>query len=412
MEVIDAEIVIVGAGIAGLATALALHRLGIKSQVLEASDTLRAAGVAFTTWTNAWKALDALGIAHTLRQQHQQLLGLAVWSTVSGDVHSYVPFATKTKHGEDHEARCVMRKVLLEALAKELPSGSIRYSSKLVSIQEEGFSRVLHLADGSILKTKLLIGCDGVNSEVARWLGFKKPPLTGRSAIRGCARFKANHGLPLKFQLFMGNGVKYGIIPCNDTAVYWFFTWSPSTQENREVLENADQAKLKQFVLCKLGNVPDQIKSVIEGTEEEEIICSPLRCRPPWEILWGNISKENVCVTGDAFHPMTPDLGQGGCSALEDGVILAKCLQDALLQSSDSQMSDKDKHQRIKNGLHKYANIRKWRGVDLIITGYVLGFIQESTWSWMRFLRERLLASYLSGVFLSRANIDTRELVI
>lgn len=57
----------------------------------------------------------------------------------------------------DHEVRCVKRKALLEALAKELPSGTIRYSSKVVSIEESGFSKLVHLADGSTLKTKVMI---------------------------------------------------------------------------------------------------------------------------------------------------------------------------------------------------------------------------------------------------------------
>ncbi|GAB4838551.1 Monooxygenase 2, partial [Ancistrocladus abbreviatus] len=67
------EIVIVGAGIAGLATALALHRLGLRSLVLESSSYLRVTGAAFTTWTNAWKALDALGIGDSLRALHPRI---------------------------------------------------------------------------------------------------------------------------------------------------------------------------------------------------------------------------------------------------------------------------------------------------------------------------------------------------
>ena len=55
----------------------------------------------------------------------------------------------------DHEVRCVRRKDLLEALAKELPSGTIRYSSKVVSIEDSGLSKLVHLADGSILETKV-----------------------------------------------------------------------------------------------------------------------------------------------------------------------------------------------------------------------------------------------------------------
>ena len=55
----------------------------------------------------------------------------------------------------EHEVRCVKRKLMLEALEKELPSGTIRYSSKLVSIEESGYFKLVHLADGSILKTKV-----------------------------------------------------------------------------------------------------------------------------------------------------------------------------------------------------------------------------------------------------------------
>jgi len=53
------------------------------------------------------------------------------------------------------EVRCIRRKLLLEVLANELPSGTIRYLSKVVAIQESGFSKILHLADGTAIKTKV-----------------------------------------------------------------------------------------------------------------------------------------------------------------------------------------------------------------------------------------------------------------
>ena len=55
----------------------------------------------------------------------------------------------------DHEVRCVNRKLLLQALANELPSGTIRFSSKVVSLEESGFYKLVHLADGTIIKTKV-----------------------------------------------------------------------------------------------------------------------------------------------------------------------------------------------------------------------------------------------------------------
>jgi len=77
---------------------------------------------------------------------------------------------------------------------------------------------------------KVLIGCDGVNSLVAKWLGFKKASFTGRYAIRGCAEVNSSHGLEPRFIQYFGKGFRAGVIPCDEKAVYWFFTWTPTSQ--------------------------------------------------------------------------------------------------------------------------------------------------------------------------------------
>ncbi|KAI6701025.1 hypothetical protein NL676_015349 [Syzygium grande] len=399
-----ADIVIVGAGIAGLTTALGLHRCGIRSLVLESSDGLRTTGFAFTTWTNAWRALDAVGIGAPLRPQHCQLFGLQTTSTISGLSTAERNFdATETQRG--HEFRCVQRRTLLETLANELPSGTIRYSSKFVSIEESGYLKLVHLSDGSILKAKVLIGCDGVNSAVATWLGFKKPAFVGRSAIRGCVYYEHGHGFEPKLLLYFGEGVRSGVIPCDDKSIYWFFTFS-SSRKNEEMEESP--AKMKQLVLGKLGKIPDNVRAVFEKTELDNIILSPLRFRPPWDILWGNISKTNVCVAGDAFHPMTPDLGQGGCAALEDGVVLARCLGEALREKQG--MGSEEEYKRIEMGLQSYAKERRWRAFELISTAYMVGYIQQSNGMVLNFLRDRVLPSFLARQLLKMTSYDCGKL--
>ncbi|KAI3960795.1 hypothetical protein MKW98_026187, partial [Papaver atlanticum] len=93
--------------------------MGLKSMVLESWENLRVTRFAFTTFTNAWKALDALGIGDTLREQHILLQGLVATFTISG-----------------------------------IPTSHI-FCSKVVSIEEHGYAKLIQLADGSVVKTKL-----------------------------------------------------------------------------------------------------------------------------------------------------------------------------------------------------------------------------------------------------------------
>ncbi|PNY15170.1 FAD-dependent urate hydroxylase-like protein, partial [Trifolium pratense] len=366
-KVIEEDVVIVGAGIAGLCTALGLHRLGVRSLVLECSDSLRVTGFGLAIWENAWKALDAVGVGDILRHKHIHLYGNVATSLIKGQQIATTSFRDKEKL----ELRCVRRKLLLEALASELPSGTIRYLSKVVAVEVSGFSKVLHLHDGTTIKTKVLIGCDGVNSVVAKWLGFKEATYTGRYAIRGCAELENHHNFEPVLMHFFGKGFRAGVVPCDEKIVHWFFTWTPTIQD-KELIENP--AKLKEYVLSKLEKMPSDVRYFIEKTELDAFQSTPLRYRHPWELIMGNISKDNVCVVGDALHPMTPDLGQGGCCALEDGVVLARCLAEAF---SKKPMEEEEQFKRIEEELKKYANERRWRCIDLIATSYIVGFIQQ-----------------------------------
>ena len=174
-----------------------------------------------------------------------------------------------------------------------------------------------------------------------------------------------------------------------------------------------DPIKMKQFALSNLGKVPDQVKAVVEITELDSISFAQLRFRHPWELLWGNISKDNVCVAGDAFHPMTPDLGQGGCAAIEDGVVLTRCLAEALSKKPNNKAEEEDaegeEFKRIKTGLEKYAKERRFRGFDLITSAYLIGFIQQSGGKVLNFLRDKM-APFLAGILLKKADFDCGKL--
>lgn len=403
------DVVIVGAGLAGLAVALGLHRKGVRSLVLESSPSLRASGFAFTTWTNAFRALDALGVGDKIRRQHQQAQALRVMASSTGEIVQEVDLTQQGKRGPN-EIRCVRRDLLLQALEEELPRGAIRYSSRIVSIEEEDGNgdKVLQLTDGSVIRAKVLVGCDGVNSVVAKWLGLATPSYSGRSAARGFARYPDGHGFEPKFLQFVGHGFRSGMLPCNDTDIYWFFTWTPS-ENDKGVDESA--AKMKQFVLGKLrgsNKVPAEALAAIDRSEMSDVLAAPLRFRSPLSLATASIARGSACVAGDALHPMTPDLGQGGCSALEDGVVLARCLGDALLPppAGSGSGSGRGKEDRVQAALREYAWIRRWRSVELVATSYTVGFVQQSDSAVVSFLRDRLLSGVLARRLLKMADYD------
>lgn len=176
--------------------------------------------------------------------------------------------------------------------------------------------------------------------------------------------------------------------------------------EEREVAE--DLAKLKELVLSKLGKAPDQMKQIFEKSDVENMVCAPLRFRRPWELLWGNISKGNICVVGDALHPMTPDLGQGGRSALEESVVLARLLAEAFKGGDE----EEEERRRIRKAMEEFARERRWRSFDLIASAYFVGLMQQSEGVVMHFLRDKLMAKFLAGVLLNKASVDCGKLTV
>ncbi|XP_069148733.1 monooxygenase 2-like [Solanum lycopersicum] len=98
---------------------------------------------------------------------------------------------------------------------------------------------------------------------------------------------------------------------------------------------------------------------------------------------------------------MTPDFGQGVCSALEDSVVIAKCLGEAFIKPITEQ--ENDESMKIRKGLEKYAKERRWRNFTFISAAYLSGFIQESD---NKIISQYFLAGVTISVTLRIANFN------
>ena len=127
--------------------------------------------------------------------------------------------------------------------------------------------------------------------------------------------------------------------------------------------------------------------------------------RNPLNVIFGNLSIGNVTVAGDAMHPMTPDLGQGGCSALEDAVVLGRHIGNYFVKNGRLVPED------MARALDGYVKERRLRVATLIIGSYLSGWIQQggSNW-WMKFLRDVIFYGFLFRKILGAIFYDCGEL--
>ncbi|KAL8552840.1 hypothetical protein ACS0TY_001503 [Phlomoides rotata] len=319
------DIVIVGAGIAGLATAVALQKVGIGSLVLEQSESLRRGGTSLTFFKNGWKVLDALGVGDELRTQFPEIQGMVVKSKDGRELRSF----TFKEEDESQEVRAVERSTLLETLANQLPPTAISFSSKLKSIErgENDEETTLKLEDDSLISAKIVIGCDGIRSPIAKWMGFQNPRYVGHCAFRGLGFYPNGQPLEPKVTYVYGRGVRAAFVPVSPTKVYWFVCFnSPSPGE-----KITDPSIMRKEVEKLVKDWPSELLDVIECTPDDTIIRTPLVDRWVWPGIFSPaVSIGNVVLVGDAWHPMTPNLGQGACCALEDSVVLAQKLAKAI----------------------------------------------------------------------------------
>ncbi|XP_038711894.1 monooxygenase 2-like isoform X2 [Tripterygium wilfordii] len=375
MEAVE-DVVIVGAGISGLATAVALKRVGIRALVLERFKELRVTGAALTLFPNALLALDALGVSQKLTSLYEPCLNGSMTNVVTGDVQD-ITFRRTNRNLT--EPRAVHRRALLEALAEELPVDTTRFSCKLTAIETQSNPNspitTIHMEDGTTIKTKILIGCDGVNSVVANWLGLAKTANSGRSSVRGLALYPQGHGLKHEMHQFLDEGKRGGFIPLNDKELYWFLVFQSPPNENVVGKPELIQSEVTENYA---KNFPPTFLDIVKHSDLSNLTMTPLGFRYPWDIVFGILSNGNVTVAGDAMHPMTPDLGQGGCSALEDAVLLGRYIGESFIKNQTLVSKD------IAQAIQGYVDERRWRVACLVGGSYISGWSQQGGSGWLK----------------------------
>ncbi|XP_022563523.1 monooxygenase 1-like isoform X2 [Brassica napus] len=343
----ELDIVIVGGGIAGLATSLALHRKGIKSIVLEKSESVRSEGAAFGIQTNGWLALQQLGVADKLR-----LNSLPIHQIRDVMIEKKIKQRESVGPASHGEVRGVIRNDMVRALAHALPVGTLRLGSQIVSVKLDeatSFPNV-HLRNGQDIKAKVLIGCDGSNSIVSKFLGLNPTKALDSRAVRGFTNYPNGHVFQQEFIRIKMDNVVSGRLPITHNLVFWFVVMLKCPQE--------------------------EWKEMVKKCDIDSLYISRLRYRSPWDVMSSKFRRGTVTVAGDSMHLMGPFIGQGCSAALEDGVVLARCLWSKLGQDGMNNVSSR---KQIEEAIDEYVRERRGRLVGLSTQTYLTGRLIEAS---------------------------------
>lgn len=313
---------VVGGGIGGITAALALRKAGIDVEVLERAAAPAEVGAGISIWGNATRALERIDAAAPVLARGEPMR-IGEFRTWRGALLSRMDMV-QLDRDLGVKSIIIHRAELLDALLAQLPRGTVRFGHEFTGCAGSGDGIVARFATASgevAAAGDVLIGADGLRSRVREHVvGDAADPLrySGSTCWRGVADWPESDAVPAGYVAeTWGRGARFGIVRMTKGRVYWFATKDAKAMPPGFVDRDPHAALAKTF-----GRFWGPIPALIGATPRERIVRHDLLDREPRR-GW---SRGPVVLLGDAAHPTTPNVGQGGCLAIEDAIVLARCL--------------------------------------------------------------------------------------
>lgn len=349
------KITIIGAGIGGLTTAIALQKKGFEVELFEKAQKISPVGAGLFLASNAMQIYSELGLrekielaGHTVSELFITKPNLAKLTVMN---LAYFENLYKVKNVAIH--RYQLQDILIKALK---PNTKIYFDYELDFLENKGEGYLLNFKNGSKIETEIVLGADGIHSKVRAHI-FEENCII-RKAKQICWRAVVGYKLPENYQHKMveiwGRGKRFGFSQISENTVYWFALVNEKMDTEVELLEH-----FTEFDSLIINLIKSAHKSKVHKDSIHDL--QPIS-------RW---SKDGICLIGDAAHATTPNLGQGACQAIEDGYYLAKFLSEY-------------KREEV---FEKFERFRKQKVNKIVNTSWKLGKIAQTSNPIIQFVR-------------------------
>ena len=338
------DITIIGAGMAGLTTGIALKKFGHQVTIYEQAEQILPVGAAISLWSNGVKCLNYLGLTEQVEKLGGKMDHLAYIDGLTGDVmtqFSLFPLIEEVGQRPYPVSRADLQNMLMDEFGRE----NIHLGKKMVSFSEQDDQVITHFADGSEVLADLLVGADGTHSLTRAYvLGEQvERRYAGYVNWNGLVDISEEFAAADQWTTFVGEGKRVSLMPVADNRFYFFFDVPLAAG-----LEN-DRTQYKALFKEYFKGWCEPVQKLIDAVDAKKTNRVEIHDIEPFADFY----KGRVVIVGDAAHSTTPDIGQGGCQAMEDAIYLARSLQINTLGLQDS--------------LRRYQNKRNERANELVL---------------------------------------------
>jgi len=358
------KITIVGGGIGGLTSAICLLRKGFEVEVYEAADSYKNVGGGHWLYGNALQTLHEVcpDIVKTMRSKGYKFDGFLFTDNKKREImyKSVAPFVPS----EPFAPIVLQRADIINILAAQLPKSCLHFGKRLLSLQEE--HKTLEFTDGTVVSYEVLIGADGIHSPIrTKIFGNIHPNNSQQVGIWGISDKKLPDDDRHLFTELWGDGVRAGYTYVGTGEIYWFM-----------VVRAKDMPKgdfeILDFLRDSGKDFPTDVMQLILDTEPDKIHINPLFDLP----IMKKWFVKDICCIGDSAHACTPNLGQGGCQAIEDGYWLAEML---------------DRHENTEKAFYHFQKKRFRKARAVVLLSRWLGKIAQSKGILPRWFRNTII---------------------